>query len=165
MLSILKAIYGASTLINIENAYVIMMPALKAALLDALARGVQVNVLTNSAASVDEPMVSVPILKSLPDLLNAGARIYLKKGDTLHSKFITVDGLFCQVGSFNLHPRSIRYENEMAVNILGPQKTMELDAVFNRDISQAQQITRFEQLNIPASLQNDLIQRYLFNQL
>jgi len=165
MLGILKAISGASTRINIENAYVIMMPALKMALMDALSRGVQVNILTNSATSVDEPVVSVPILKSLPDLLKAGAGIYLKNGDTLHSKFLTVDGVFCQVGSFNMHPRSIRYEKEMAVNIVDPQMAAELEAIFNTDVSRARKITTPEQLNIPASTQSDLIQRYFFNQL
>lgn len=165
MLGILKAIYGAGTRINIENAYVVMMPSLRTALLDALARGVRVNILTNSKESIDEPLVSVPILKSLPEMLQAGAHVYLKRGDTLHSKFLTVDGVFCNIGSFNLHPRSIRYENEIIANILDRNKTAELDAIFENDISRAQRITGPQQLDIPASIQTDLIQKYFFNQL
>ena len=73
------------------------------ALLDALKRGVRVTILTNSAESVDEPIVSAPIL-----------------------------------GSFNLHPRSIRYEWEIAQNVLDARFAADLDRAFQADIARAQ---------------------------
>ena len=111
-----------------------MMPSLEVALMDALDRGVEVNIFTNSKESIDTPSISGPILASLPPLLNFGANIYLKQeaGATLHSKFMTVDGIFSTVSSFNFHPRSIRYEPEMTVNILDAEKTRQLEAVFLR---------------------------------
>ncbi|MCX5784159.1 MAG: phosphatidylserine/phosphatidylglycerophosphate/cardiolipin synthase family protein [Elusimicrobia bacterium] len=164
-LGILKAIYGASTRINIENAYVVNTPALKQALKDAVKRGVEVNILTNSKDSVDDPIMAVPILTSLADLLRSGARIYLKQGAMVHSKFMTVDGVFCGIGSFNLHPRSIRLETEMIANIIDPVKTGELDDVFYRDAAAAKRISTRKDLGIPMSPVSWLAEKCFFNQL
>lgn len=165
MLAHLKAIAGASTVINIENAYLITMPQLRAALLDALRRGVKVNILTNSAESIDEPIIIAPILASLPELIEAGATVALKRGDTLHSKFMTVDGLLSIVGSFNLHPRSVRYEFELIVTSLDAPLAASLDRAFAADMAVALPVTDPAALAIPDSALTRIVRRYLFNQL
>ena len=165
MLAYLKAIAGASSVINIENAYLITVPGLRSALLDALRRGVRVNILTNSAESVDEPIVTAPILASLPELVEAGAKVYLKRGDTLHSKFMTVDGTFSILGSFNLHPRSVRYEHELVVNTLDARVAAELDRAFAADLAKALPIEDPAALAVPDSPLTRVVRRYLFNQL
>ncbi|MDP3543262.1 MAG: phosphatidylserine/phosphatidylglycerophosphate/cardiolipin synthase family protein [Elusimicrobiota bacterium] len=165
MLAHLKAIAGASKVINIENAYLITMPQLRAALLDALRRGVKVNILTNSAESIDEPIIIAPILASLPELIEAGATVALKRGDTLHSKFMTVDGLLSIVGSFNLHPRSVRYEFELIVTSLDAALAASLDGAFAADMAAALPVTDPAALAIPDSALTRIVRRYLFNQL
>jgi cardiolipin synthase len=165
MLSYLKAISGASNVINIENAYLITMPQLRTALLDALRRGVKVNILTNSAESIDEPIIIAPILASLPELIAAGATVGLKRGDTVHSKFMTVDGLFSIVGSFNLHPRSIRYEFELIVSTLDERVAARLDRAFAADMALATPVSDPAALAIPDSPLTRIVRRYLFNQL
>ncbi len=165
MLAYLKAISGASTVINIENAYLITMPQLRTALLAALKRGVKVNILTNSAESIDEPIIIAPILASLPELIAAGATVALKRGDTVHSKFMTVDGLFSIVGSFNLHPRSIRYEFELIMSTLDPRVAAKLDRAFAADMALATPVTDPAALAIPDSPLTRIVRRYLFNQL
>ena len=155
----------ASTVINIENAYLITMPQLRAALLDALRRGVKVNILTNSAESIDEPIVTAPILASLPELIAAGAGVFLKRGSTLHSKFMTVDGLFSITGSFNLHPRSVRYEHELIVSVLDVRVAARLDRAFAADVAAALSVTDPGALAIPDSPLTRIVRRYLFNQL
>lgn len=165
MLAHLKAIAGASKVVNIENAYLITMPQLREALLAALRRGVKVNILTNSAESIDEPIVIAPILASLPELIAAGATVHLKRGDTLHSKFMTVDGLFSIVGSFNLHPRSLRYEFELIVSALDARLAAGLDAAFAADMAAALPVTDPAALAIPDSPLNRIVRRYLYNQL
>ena len=165
LLAHLKAIAGASRVINIENAYLIEMPQLRAALLGALARGVKVNILTNSAESVDEPIVSAPILASLPDLVAAGATVGLKQGTTLHSKFMTVDGIFSIVGSFNLHPRSVRYEHELIVSALDAGLAAELDAAFARDLAAARRVAEPSDIAVPDDPLSRVVRRYLYNQL
>jgi cardiolipin synthase A/B len=165
LLATLKAIEGATESVDIENAYFIQTPALREALLSALARGVKVRLLTNSGESVDEPIVSAPILASLPELCDAGAEIYLKKGDTLHSKFMVVDGLFTSVGSYNLHPRSHRYEGELTMNMLGRESAETMGDAFAKDIADAIKVNKGKDIVIPQSAFTHLASRYFFDQL
>ena len=125
----------------------------------------QVNILTNSAESIDEPIVTAPILAGLPELIRAGARVSLKRGDTLHSKFMTVDGLFAVLGSFNLHPRSVRYEKEIVLLALDARFASELDSAFRADMEKAQAVADPEQLKVPDSALTRIVRSYLFNQL
>lgn len=165
MLANMKAIQGASETIDIENAYYIRTPGLRQVIMDALARGVRVRIMTNSAESVDEQIVSAPILRSLPELVEAGAEVYIKKGDTLHSKFLIVDGLYSSVGSYNLHPRSERYEGEMTVNTLDTQTAGSLTGTFEKDIALATRVSSPDQIVVPENLFTILPSRYFFDQL
>lgn len=165
LLATMKAIQGASETVDIENAYYIETPGLKQVLLDALERGVRVRLLTNSAESVDEPIVSAPILRSLPALVEAGAEVYVKQGDTLHSKFLVVDGVYSSVGSYNLHPRSERFEGEMTVNSLDAGAAGALTHAFEKDLAVAKRITSPDQVQVPENMFTILAARYFFDQL
>ena len=160
----LKAIEGATTRIDLEPAYFIATPDIHDALMAALARGVEVRLLTNSSESIDEAIMSTPILESLPELLDAGAQVFTKRGDTLHSKFMTVDGLYSWVGSYNLHPRSQRYEGELAIQVLDADFARRLDAAFEADLAAAQRVTR-DSLVVPTSAFTFLAARYFYDQL
>ena len=161
----MKAIEGATESVDIENAYFINTPGLKDSLLKALDDGVRVRILTNSAESIDEPIITAPILSSLPDLIEAGAEVYLKKGDTLHSKFMTVDGVFSSVGSHNHHPRSQRFEGEMVVNSLDPQLAQSFTNAFEADIAAADRMHKAEDVKVPDSIFGLLATRYFFDAL
>ncbi len=165
LLATMKAIEGATESVDIENAYFINTPGMKDVLLKALADGVKVRLLTNSAESIDEPLITAPILASLPELVAAGAEVYLKKGDTLHSKFMTVDGVFTSVGSHNHHPRSQRFEGEMMLNSLDPNLAQEFTHAFEADIAAATRVSSPEQLEIPESPLGALAMRYFFDAL
>lgn len=165
LLATMKAIEGATESVDIENAYFINTPGMKEVLLTALGDGVKVRLLTNSAESIDEPLITGPILSSLPELVAAGAEVYLKKGDTLHSKFMTVDGLFTSVGSHNHHPRSQRFEGEMVVNSLDANLAASLTSAFEADIAAAQRIEKPEDIVVPQSPLNILAMRYFFDAL
>lgn len=143
---ILKAMAGATRRINIENAYLIAIPAVNSAVIEARARGVEVNILTNSKESIDSDgkAMADTIVAGTRVFAAAGANVYLKRGETLHSKFMTVDGVFASVGSYNLHPRSERYDTELNVNILDEASTAQLDAAFEKDIAEAQRMTLAE---------------------
>lgn len=164
-LSLLKAIYGASSSVNIENAYFITIPSLKDALTDAIARGVTVTILSNSAASNNEPILTQPILESLAEMAAAGADVYVKNGETLHSKFMTVDGVFATVGSYNFHPKSIRHEREVTLHVIDRAFAGKMDAVFAKDVSEATKITKPEELGASDSPLNFFARRYMFDQL
>lgn len=153
MLTLLKGIRDSKKSLDIENAYIILFPALKAEIRAAIARGVKVRVLTNSNKSVDEPVVSIPILRSAQELSEMGAEVYLKNGDTLHSKFVVIDGTYTIVMSYNLHPRSERIEGEMAVVVRNQNFGNTMSEVFGRDITSqnAVYIANPTDIAIPAS--------------
>lgn len=164
-LSLLKAIYGAGSSINIENAYFVTVPSLKTALSEAIERGVKVSILTNSAQSNNEPILTSFILESLAEMKAAGAEIYVKEGETLHSKFMTVDGIFATVGSYNFHPKSIRHEREVTLHVLDNAFAAEMEAVFAEDIAKAKKIDNDEELGLKDSPLNYIARRYMFDQL
>lgn len=165
MLATMKAIQGASESIDIENAYFIETPGIRKVLMDALARGVHARILTNSAESVDEQIVTAPILRSLPDLISAGAEVYLKQGDTLHSKLMVIDGIFSSVGSYNLHPRSERYEGEMTINTLDTRTAGALTQAFEKDIIAAKHVKSPDEIKVPENILTVIASRYFFDQL
>jgi len=165
MLATMKAIEGATESVDIENAYFINTPGMKDVILKALDNGVRVRLLTNSAESIDEPIIAAPILSSLPELVEAGAEVYLKKGDTLHSKFMTVDGMFSSVGSHNHHPRSQRFEGEMVVNSLDPTVAASFTQAFEQDIAVAEKIEKPEDIKVPEDVFGVLAMRYFFDAL
>ena len=165
--TMMKAISGATKSIEIENAYFLNLPGIDQLLQAALMRGVKVRIFTNSNKSVDEPLVSEPIMRSLPEIFEAGAEVYIKKGDTLHSKFLIVDDTFVSLGSLNLHPRSLYYDTEMAINIIDPEAAVALREAFDADVSgdQAIEIKSHEDLKVESRWYNRFIKKYYFNHL
>ena len=164
-LSLLKAMYGATASINIENAYFVTIPSLKTALADALARGVKVTILSNSAQSNNEPILTGIMMESLAEMAEAGAEVYVKEGETLHSKFMTVDGLFATVGSYNFHPKSIRHEREITLHAVDGGFAAEMESAFHRDLGSARRIANPEELGDYKSPLNFIVRRYMFSQL
>ena len=141
-----KLIYGAQDRIDIENAYFIQLPPIRQALVDALHRGVKVRVHTNSLESVDEKSVAPPIIETCHELFLDGADIYLRKGTTLHSKFMQVDDRYTVVGSFNINPRSVQYDAESVCFIDSADFATGVRGIFEMDISDknAALITKFD---------------------
>ncbi len=172
LVSIIKAMYAATKNINIENAYFVSLPVVTQAVLDARARGVEVNILTNSKESIDPEGVVIveAIYKCLIPLAEAGANIYLyngwrSPGDTLHSKFMTVDGEFADIGSYNLHPRGERYDTEVNVNILDRGSVAQLDAAFAKDIKNARKVNSASDLGGKPSFLSNVANDYFYAQL
>ena len=178
---IMKAFYGATRSIDIENAYVILDLVNERALTDALKRGVKVRILSNSKESIDEPVMTVPILQSLARLQAQGAQVFLKKNypqsqtllskgpesTTLHSKFLIVDGVFTMIGSYNFHPRSYRYEREVVLASFDENLASQMEAVFESDIipERAVDPSASSLKAVKASLLNKIIKMGFFDQL
>jgi len=167
LLNIVKAIYGATKQINIENPYYVAVPAITQAVLEARARGVEVNILTNSKKSIDAEAKAMAdiIIKGLLPLVPAGVNVYLKKGETLHSKFMTVDGIYCSIGSYNFHPRSERYDTEMNVSILDPVSVRRLDEEFRQDLAKADKINTIEDLGYEPGWLAKIVEKYFYAEL
>jgi cardiolipin synthase len=166
-----KAFYGATQTIDIENAYVIADTVLEKAIIDALKRSVRVRILSNSKESIDEPTMTTPILQSLARLKRQGAEVYTKKvyGDstTLHSKLLIVDGVFSWIGSHNFHPRSYRYEREVVLASFDERLARQFTEIFEKDIAadKANHPTLDELTGSKSTWLNRFITTHFFDQL
>lgn len=167
MLTLLKAIREAKSRIDIENAYIILFPALKQEITSALARGVNVRVYTNSAQSVDEPIVSIPILRSVSEFIKMKAQVFVKKGDTLHSKLVVIDDTISFIMSYNLHPRSERVEGEMAILVRDQAFAATMHKVVDDDLTtdKATELRSAADLKMPTSAVSVPTLRLFFDML
>jgi phosphatidylserine/phosphatidylglycerophosphate/cardiolipin synthase-like enzyme len=163
----IASIYMAEFEVNISNAYVIFTPALKEALKDALKRKVKVRIFTNSPKSVDEPVVSVPILKTAKELADMGAEVFLKNGDTLHAKTMVIDRRLSFVSSLNFHPRSAVLEAEGSYISLDPVFAAQFVNVFARDYQpiNSYMLRADADLKIPYNVPSILSLRLFYEQL
>jgi len=170
-ISTVKALYGATQTIDIENAYFIADIVIEKAIMDALKRGVRVRILSNSKESIDEPTITTPILKSLARVKSQGAQVYTKKvyGDstTMHSKLLIVDGVFSWIGSHNFHPRSYRYEREVVLASFDETLANQFREMFEKDIAsdKANQPTVDELNGLKSTLFSKFISMHFFDQL
>ncbi|MEN9797432.1 MAG: hypothetical protein RL653_1128 [Pseudomonadota bacterium] len=139
-----EAIRHARSRITLENAYFIPAPPVREALLEALRRGVEVRILTNSRTSTDVGLVSDAARYFYDDLVKAGARLYETQGGTLHSKTATFDGEFSIVGSVNLNGRSAHQDTEVAVAVEGEVTAKALEARFEQGRAEARRVTAEE---------------------
>lgn len=124
----LAQIDAATSSILIANAYFIPSKQISAALLRAVARGVEVVVLTNSPESNDIEQVATMsrhLYESLMTADGGGVRIHEWIGPaanegTLHAKFALFDDTSAIIGSYNLDPRSERLNSETAIAVQDP---------------------------------------------
>lgn len=164
-MAMMKLIWGAERQIEVENAYYVRIPAIQGALVAACERGLKVRIHTNSAESVDEGLVRAPMLESLHELAEAGAEIFLRKEKSLHSKFMTIDDEYAVVGSYNLNPRSVRYDNELVYVIRQPGFAEGTRHVFEADIAHAREVKSLDDLDSHPTLISRLAGRYFFEHL
>jgi cardiolipin synthase A/B len=165
MRSLLALIKGSKNEIIIENAYMISSPILENALKQAIERGVSVTIITNSSKSVDEPVVSNPILASALRLKKLGAHIVLKDGSTLHSKVALFDGEISMVTSYNLHPRSELIEDEMAYISADPKAAQQLRVALIHDIQTNTLVKDDSEIVLSEDPLTLFFNRLLYNQL
>lgn len=167
LLATMKAIRGAEKTVDIENAYVIVFPSLLNEIKAAVERGVRVRVLTNSSDSVDEPVVALPIMRSAKKLADIGAEVYLRKGSTLHSKFMIVDQRLLLIGSYNYHPRSERVEGETIAVFDQERLAHQATQAFENDISAANAtlLDKFHVFDLPINGSTLLPLRMFYDQL
>jgi putative cardiolipin synthase len=132
---IADALRGAKREALLISPYFVPGRAGTALLLDLVARGVKVGVVTNSLAATDVVAVHGGYMKYRRPLLRAGVVLHELKpgpsedgasllgsrgGAALHTKALVVDGLRTFVGSFNLDPRSASLNTEMGAFVQNP---------------------------------------------
>ena len=178
----LKMIESAQKSVDISNAYFITSLPIQRSLARAMNRGVQVRVHTNADESLcpeDKPLLG-PIYRSLRGVLqppgggeSGGAprtaayrapQVFLQKDHTLHSKYMVVDGQWGWLGSYNIHPRSYRYEGESVGMFVGQPLAGQVQSMFDDD-ARASTPATLEAVTLPANPMFDLLESFFFEQL
>lgn len=128
------AIETATKRIRIQNPYFLPDPAGIRTLCRAVERGVEVSVMVPSAEATDNPIVQHAGHHKFGALLEGGVRLFEYGKTLLHQKVITVDGIWCAVGSTNFDDRSFELNDEISIAIRDEEVTRQLDEDFERDL-------------------------------
>jgi phosphatidylserine/phosphatidylglycerophosphate/cardiolipin synthase-like enzyme len=132
--ALLDLVRRAGTSIAIQSPYLITTELGRSALRDAVKRGVEVRILTNSLASTDNLEAFSGYQRDREALLETGVRLFEFRPDAaerteimtgalataldhtpifgLHAKSMVIDGHITVIGTFNLDPRSANLNTE-----------------------------------------------------
>ncbi len=137
--TLLSALANAETSILVTNAYFAPDPQLLDTLTGAAARGVDVRMILPS--KTDSSLVFYAGRNYYDTLLQAGVKIYERRGAILHSKTALVDGVWATVGSTNLDWRSFLHNQEVNAVVLGAEFGGQVRDMFERDLAASDRIT------------------------
>ncbi|MDP9055859.1 MAG: phospholipase D-like domain-containing protein [Pseudomonadota bacterium] len=139
--TLISALRSAERNITLEAAYFVPTHDETQALTEAAARGVDVVLIVPAKS---DSGLSLAVGKShYGELLKAGVKIYEREGVILHSKTVTVDGVWSVIGSSNFDHRSVVFNDEVDAIVVGSDTAEGLDAMAATDVARAK----------PASLQ------------
>ncbi|MBC7955023.1 MAG: hypothetical protein H7Y33_04010 [Cytophagales bacterium] len=134
------AICVARKRIWIQNPYFIPEPDAIDAFGAAVRRGVDVRVLMPATSGSDNPMVQHAGHRNFEKLLKCGVRLFEYPHTLLHQKIMTVDGVWCAIGSSNFDDRSFETNDEISLSILDKALAERLDAIFEKYVKRAEEI-------------------------
>jgi cardiolipin synthase len=120
----------------LTSAYFVPDDRMRDALVDAAARGVDVQVLV-PGSNTDKRVVQVAGEANYAALLDAGVRIWRYEPTMLHAKILTVDGIVSCVGSANFDTRSMRLNEEANLIVFDADVTERLDRDFAEDLQRS----------------------------
>jgi cardiolipin synthase A/B len=137
-IALLSAIRNAEQRIWISAAYFVPTHEELEDLSEAAERGVDVRLLLPSRS--DSTMALTAGRSHYSDLLEAGAKIYEAHDVILHAKAAVIDGVWSSIGSSNFDRRSVLFNDEVDVVILGRKTAALMEAMFDDDFAKADQI-------------------------
>lgn len=125
------AINSAQDTIRLVNPYFTLIPKIKKAIVNAVKRGVVVQIMI--AEPSDVPLTPDCVFYNANKLQKKGCEVWVYQPGFHHTKVIMVDGRYCTVGSTNLDARSLRCDYEENVVIIDPNVTRQLTTMFEND--------------------------------
>ena len=132
------AILFAEESIHLTTAYFIPDEDLLNALEAAAKRGVDVKIVLPGTS--DSALVFSAGRYYYSELLDAGVKIYERRGAVLHAKTAVIDGVWSTVGSTNLDMWSLLRDNEVNTVILGKDFAEEMNGLFRKDLQDSDEI-------------------------
>jgi len=121
----------------IQNPYFLPDDEAIKALCATARRGVDVRVMVPSADASDMPMVQHAAHHNFHVLLEGGVRIFEYQDCLLHQKVMTVDGVWCAIGSSNFDDRSLETNDEITLGIKDAAMALRLEELFELDMLRA----------------------------
>ncbi len=116
----------------IQNPYFIPEPEAIDAFGAAVARGVDVRVMMPSTSGSDNPMVQHAGHRNFEKLLRCGVRLFEYPSTLLHQKVMTIDGVWCAIGSANFDDRSFEINDEITLGFKDAATAKRLDEIFQK---------------------------------
>jgi cardiolipin synthase len=136
----LLSIAAAERNIQVGNAYFLPDDLTTQTLLEAVERGVKVEVLL-PGSTIDSQTVRFASRQRLGRLLEGGVRVFEYEPTLYHCKCMMIDGFWTSVGSANFDNRSFRINDEANLNVIDREFTAEASRVFSRDLERAREFT------------------------
>ncbi|MBL0671752.1 phospholipase D family protein [Aeromonas hydrophila] len=114
--------------LSLVTPYLILTRGLRRRLRQQRQAGVSIDILTNSLASTDVPLVYGAYRRHRPWLIRQGIALSELEGESLslHAKLILVGEEEALLGSFNLDPRSLLLNTELVLHLACPALCAEL---------------------------------------
>jgi len=124
----------------IQNPYFLPGKDAIEALGAAVARGVDVRIMVPAAAVSDMPLVQHAAHRNFGKLLERGVRIFEYQRTLLHQKVMTVDGVWCSIGSANFDERSLGINDEIAAGLPNEDLAQRFEQIFLADAEHAVEV-------------------------
>lgn len=134
------AISAARQRVFLTTPYFVPDEAIFMALVTAAQRGVDVRVLIPGAS--DHPVLDAAARSYVPDLVDAGVRVYGYGPNVLHAKTLVVDDYYAAVGTANADNRSFKLNFEVTAAVYSSAFAEELAGAFERDLERSEELTK-----------------------
>lgn len=129
---------GASATIRIETPYFLPGPRFIRAVLQAVRRGVNVEIIL--PAQSDIPLVRLVNRSHYAMLIKGGVKVYEREGRILHGKVMLIDSSWAVVGSANLDQRSFHRNYEVSVIVASPEFGCQVEELFAAEVAASRSI-------------------------
>lgn len=134
----MMAVASATESITIQNPYFIPDDGMKAALCDAIARGVKVRVMTPALSATDNELPFRAMRDGVRPLLEAGVEVFTYTPTLLHQKVLVVDGRWSLIGSVNFDFRSFEINDEVTLSVFDETFGATLGDCFEADLKRCE---------------------------
>lgn len=148
----IEAIQRANSHIYLTHAYFIPDRAMRASLVEAVKRGVDVQVLLPHHSN----HVTADWLarRRFHELLRSGVRIFRYKHIMIHSKTATIDGVWSTVGTANIDRLSLLGNYEVNLEVYSGRFAAQMERMFELDKTNAEELSleEWERRPLPAKI-------------
>ncbi len=132
-------IESAQDRLRMMTAYFVPDACFQQLLLDAVERGVQVDVML-PGPHADKRVCQLASESIYSCLVEGGVRIWAFQPSMLHAKVMTIDGIASVIGSANMNRRSMSLDEEVVLSVLDRDVTRRLEADFDADLARCERI-------------------------